>query len=33
MDNYEYTATHNEEELYKQYDGIIGATVSNIFSF
>ena len=33
MDNYEYTATYNEEELYKQYDGIIGATVINIFSF
>lgn len=33
MDNYEYTATYIEEELYKQYDGIIGATVINIFSF
>ena len=33
MDNYEYTATYSEEELYKQYDGIIGATVINIFSF
>ena len=33
MDNYEHTATYNEEELYKQYDGIIGATVINIFSF
>ena len=33
MDNYEYTSTYNEKELYKQYDGIIGATVINIFSF
>ena len=33
MDNYKYTSTYNEEELYKQYDGIIGATVINIFSF
>ena len=33
MDDYEYMTTYNEEELYKQYDGIISATIINIFTF
>lgn len=32
MDNYAHIF-YNKEELYKQYDGIVGATIINLFSF
>ena len=32
MDNYEYTASYDEEKLFKEYDSIIGTTLINLFS-